>query len=116
VLELEAVHMVLSTALYRRSLLSVDSVDLLPSSHCICFDFRLSCFLLPMSVFYLGTCPGISLHFSEVDQQMPICTVRQVWLHWVNVICVRKINGYIFLRSLFAFHEMKSVTPFQPLR
>jgi hypothetical protein len=36
----------LSTALYRRSLLSVDSVDLLTSSQCICFAFRLSCFLL----------------------------------------------------------------------
>jgi hypothetical protein len=27
----------LSTALYRRNLLSVDCVDLLPSSQCICF-------------------------------------------------------------------------------
>jgi hypothetical protein len=34
----------LSTALYRGSLLSVDSVDL-PSSQCICFALRLSCFL-----------------------------------------------------------------------
>jgi hypothetical protein len=29
----------LSTALYRKSLLSIDSVDLLPSSQCICFAF-----------------------------------------------------------------------------
>jgi hypothetical protein len=29
----------LSTALYRRSLLSIDSVDLLPSSQCSCFAF-----------------------------------------------------------------------------
>jgi hypothetical protein len=33
----------LSTALYRSSLLSIDGVDLLPSSQCICFAFRLSC-------------------------------------------------------------------------
>jgi hypothetical protein len=33
----------LSTVLYRRSLLFIDSVDLLRSSHCICFAFRL-CF------------------------------------------------------------------------
>jgi hypothetical protein len=31
--------MILSTALYRRILLSIDSVDLLPSSQCICFAF-----------------------------------------------------------------------------
>jgi hypothetical protein len=36
----------LSAALYRRSSLSVDSVDLLPSSQCVCFASRLSCFLL----------------------------------------------------------------------
>jgi hypothetical protein len=55
-LELEAVpiaefHMGLSTALYRRSLLSIDSVDLLPSSQCICFAVWLSCFLLILMFF-----------------------------------------------------------------
>jgi hypothetical protein len=35
----------LSTALYRRSLLSIDSVDLLPSSQCICFAVGLNWFL-----------------------------------------------------------------------
>jgi hypothetical protein len=47
-LELEAVpiaefhrsFMGLSTALYMRSLISIDSVDLLPSSQFICFAFR----------------------------------------------------------------------------
>jgi hypothetical protein len=41
----------LSTALYRRSLLCIDSVDLLPSSKCICFAFRLSCFLFVLMCF-----------------------------------------------------------------
>jgi hypothetical protein len=37
----------LSTALYRRSLLSIDNVDL-PSSQFICFAFMLGCFLLDL--------------------------------------------------------------------
>jgi hypothetical protein len=65
----------LSTALYKRSLLSIDSVEL-PRCQCICFAFRLSWFLLvwmclPISVFYQDLCPGISLHFSEADQHGP---------------------------------------------
>jgi hypothetical protein len=60
-----------STAFYRRSLLSIVSVDL-PRSQCICF----SCFLLvfmcfAMSVLYRDACPGISLNFSGVDQHCP---------------------------------------------
>jgi hypothetical protein len=39
----------LSTALYRRSLLS--SIDLLPGSQLNCFAFRLSCFLLDLMCF-----------------------------------------------------------------
>jgi hypothetical protein len=42
----------LSTALYRNSLLSIDSVDLLPSSQCNCFAFRLSC--LHATIFTFG--------------------------------------------------------------
>jgi hypothetical protein len=62
----------LSTALYR-SLLPNDSVDLLPSSQCICFAFWLSCFLLVLMCFahvsLLSRC--ISHHFSGVDQHCP---------------------------------------------
>jgi hypothetical protein len=41
----------LSIALYRRSLLSSDSVDLLPGTQCICFAFSLNCFLLDFICF-----------------------------------------------------------------
>jgi hypothetical protein len=41
----------LSTALYRRSLLSVDSVDLLPSSRYVISTCRLSWFLLTLVSF-----------------------------------------------------------------
>jgi hypothetical protein len=62
----------LSTALYRRSLLSTGSVDL-PSSQCIYFAFWLSCFLSDLMRFEHASllsdaCPSVSLHFSEVDQ------------------------------------------------
>jgi hypothetical protein len=41
----------LSTALYRRSLLSTDSVVLLPRSLCLCFALRLRRFLLVLMCF-----------------------------------------------------------------
>jgi hypothetical protein len=41
----------LNTALCRRSLLSIDGVDSLPSSRCICFAFKWSRFLLVLMCF-----------------------------------------------------------------
>jgi hypothetical protein len=95
VLELEAVprswipyvHVGLSTALYR-SLLSVDSVDLL-SIQCICFAFWLNYFLLVLMC---------SVHVSLLSKLMPRyltsffrgrstllnCTAGQVWLLSAN--------------------------------
>jgi hypothetical protein len=75
----------LSTALYRRSFLSVDIVDL-PSSQCICFAFCLMCFAY---VSLLSRCMArYSTSFFWGRSTLPICTVGQVWLCRMNVICV----------------------------
>jgi hypothetical protein len=83
----------LSTALYTRSSLSVDSVDLLPSSQCVCFASRLSCFILVLMCFthvsLLSRCmPRYFTSFFWGRSTLPISTVGQVWLRRVNVICV----------------------------
>jgi hypothetical protein len=67
----------LSTALYRRSLLSIDNVDLLPSSQSICFAFGLNCFLSVLMCFahvsFLSKCmPSISLHSCGVDSPFAV--------------------------------------------
>jgi hypothetical protein len=59
----------LSTALYMRSLLSVDSVDL-PSSQCICFAFRLSCFLFGLMCF--ANVRLINLKVSGTQRSWPV--------------------------------------------
>jgi hypothetical protein len=99
------VYMGLSTALYRRSLLSVDSLDL-PSSQCIRFPFRLSWFLLVLMcsvrVNLLSRC--MSRYFTWLfwgRATLPICTVRQVWLRRVNIICVDLI-WFILTLHFFA--------------
>jgi hypothetical protein len=72
----------LSTALYR-NLLSIDSVDLLTSSQCICFAFWLSCFLLVSMCFayvslLLRCMPRYSTSFFWGRLTLTICTVGQV--------------------------------------
>jgi hypothetical protein len=80
----------LSTALCRRSLLSVGSVDLLPSTQCICFAFTLSCFLFVLKCFahvsLLWRCmPRYFTSFFWGRSPLSICTIGHIWLRRVNV-------------------------------
>jgi hypothetical protein len=76
----------LSTALYRRSLVSLDSVDHLRF-------IRLSCFLLVFLSFghvsLLSRCmPRYFSSFFWGRATLPICAAGQVSLRRVNVICM----------------------------
>jgi hypothetical protein len=79
----------LSTALYR-SLLSIDTVDFLLSSQCICFAFWLSCFLLVLMCFdrvslQLRWMPRYFTSFLWSRSTLAICTVGQVWLVFIHI-------------------------------
>jgi hypothetical protein len=77
--------MCLSTPLYWRILLSIDSVNLLSSNQCICFAFRLSCFLLSYVSQGCATAQAVS-------RRLPIAAVRVRSQIKSCGICGRKIG------------------------